>query len=208
MSFPEMPKDAISTPIACVYIPGTGWAALQGSSTSNTDGSSNASAPANMNLSQIGSIATQMAGADNLTGSNVLAAVHYRFNGLSVDQDRGNEDSITLLNVSNVTVSQTSSLQTNYNWRGCIVVLQTTTIGSGSITLSIQGVEPVNSYVYTILAGTAVTTNTTVVYRVYPGLTASANSVASDILPRSWQVLVTANNANAATYNVQAMMVL
>src|SRR5215468_2171970 len=57
MAFGTLPRDANLIPISSVYIPGVGLVALQGSTNSNTDGSTNTSTPANMNLTQIGSVA-------------------------------------------------------------------------------------------------------------------------------------------------------
>jgi hypothetical protein len=39
-------------------------------------------------------------------------------------------------------------------------------------------------------------------YRVTPHLTAAANSITNDLIPDFIQVVVTANNANPATYSV------
>jgi hypothetical protein len=91
---------------------------------------------------------------------------------------------------------------TNPAARGVTVVVDTTAIGTGSITLTIQGKDRASGKYYTLLAGAAVTTNVTNRYTVYPGLTASANVTASDVLPGTWRLIVTANNANAATYTV------
>ena len=102
--------------------------------------------------------------------------------------------------VATATVNGTD--QTNYNSRGVTVVLVTTVIGTGSITLTIQGKDPASGTYYTLLAGAAVVTNTTNRYTVFPGATAAANVSVNDALPYQWRVIVTANNANAATYTV------
>lgn len=208
MAFPSVLFDSNTIPIPVCYVAGFGFVAMMSSPNTGTDGNGNQYAPLAIDLNQIGDLPTQMAGSDGVTASNVLQIATSNFNGLTLDQNRSNQDSITILDVSNVTTSQTSSTQINYNHRGCIIVLQTTAIGSGSITLSIQGIEPLKNNTWTILSGAAVTTNTTVLYKVHPSLPASANSVAQDILPRSWQVVVTANNANAATYSVCGIMAL
>ncbi len=49
MAFGTTPADSSGIPIGCVYVPGVGFKALQGGSV-NTDGSSNDSAPARMEL--------------------------------------------------------------------------------------------------------------------------------------------------------------
>lgn len=46
MAFGSAPLDGSGIPLGCVYVPGTGLVVLQGSSITNTDGSSNVSAPA------------------------------------------------------------------------------------------------------------------------------------------------------------------
>lgn len=104
------------------------------------------------------------------------------------------------------TTSQTSADIYGQNFKGITVVLDTTAIGTGSITLTIQGRDSASGKYWTLLAGAAVTTNTTNVYTIYPGITATNNVSASSILPAWFRVLVTANNANAATYTVGAVL--
>jgi hypothetical protein len=82
------------------------------------------------------------------------------------------------------------------------VVLDMTTVGTGSVTLTINGKDMASGKYYLILAGAAVTTNSTNRYKVGPNITAVANSVALDYLPETIQLVVTANNANAATYSL------
>lgn len=108
----------------------------------------------------------------------------------------------TLLASAARTTTQTGSDITNYFGRTLTVVLDMTTVGTGSVTLTIEGKDSASGKYYTILAGAAVTTNSTNRYRVGPTLAAAANSVAQDYLPRVFRITVTANNANAATYSV------
>lgn len=95
-----------------------------------------------------------------------------------------------------------SDVTSDLGARGVTVYVKTTAIGTGSITVTIQGKDVASGDYYTLLAGAAITTNTVNRYTVYPGLTAAANVVASDALPAVWRVLVIANNANPATYTV------
>ena len=129
------------------------------------------------------------------------------YNGTSYDRLRGNVDQTVGITASGVTTTQTGADQTNYNGRGAVVVLDMTTVGTGSVTLSVQGKDVASGKYYTIITGAAVVTNSTNVYRIYPGLTAVANTTVSDILPRTWRVVVTANNANATTYTVGASVI-
>ena len=129
------------------------------------------------------------------------------YNGSTFDRVRTNVDQTVGITASGVTTTQTGADQTNYNGRGAVVVLDMTTVGTGSVTLSVQGKDVASGKYYTIITGAAVVTNSTNVYRIYPGLTAVANTTVSDILPRTWRVVVTANNANATTYTVGASVI-
>ena len=136
------------------------------------------------------------------------------YNSLSIRCDtlgtalNGNTDTGALISVSAATTTQTTADQVNAGGRGVKVVLNTTVIGTGSVTLTIQGKDTASGQYYTILAGAAVITNVTNVYTVYPGLTAATNVTASDVLPRTWRLVVTANNVNAATYTAGACVLI
>lgn len=82
------------------------------------------------------------------------------------------------------------------------VVLDMTTVGTGSVTLTINGKDPASGKYYLLLSGAAVTTNSTNRYKVGPTVTASANVSAQDYLPYTIQIVVTANNANPAVYSL------
>lgn len=102
--------------------------------------------------------------------------------------------------------AQTATLagpdQTNYGARGISVYVKTTTIGTGSITLTIQGKDTASGDYYTLLAGAAIVTNTVNRYTVFPGNAVAANVTANDQLPHTWRLLVTSNNANPVAYSV------
>lgn len=107
----------------------------------------------------------------------------------------------SLASASRTTTQTISDIDTN----GCKylnVVLDMTTVGSGSVTLTINGKDPASGKYYLILSGAAVTTNSTNRYKVGPNITASANAIAQDYLPKTIQLVVTANNSNAATYSL------
>lgn len=108
----------------------------------------------------------------------------------------------TCLAAGSRTTTQTQADQTNPYGSGIHVILDATIIGTGSITLEIDGKDPVSGKYYSLLTGAAVVTNSTNVYRVFPGATPAANAAANDRLPRTWRIKVTANNANAVTYSV------
>lgn len=106
------------------------------------------------------------------------------------------------------TTTQTSADQTNPNHRGLKIVLDMTTVGTGSVTIAINGKDLNSGKYYAILTGAAVTTNSTNVYTIYPGATAVGNTTVNDVLPRLFQVVVTANNANTATYSVSYSLIV
>jgi hypothetical protein len=115
---------------------------------------------------------------------------------------------VSLIAAVAATTTQTGADQVNTtSGRGVKVVLDMTAVGTGSVTLTIQGKDAASGKYYTLLAGAAVITNVTNVYEIYPGLPATANVSANTTLPRVWRVLVTANNANAATYSVGASVI-
>jgi hypothetical protein len=71
-----------------------------------------------------------------------------------------------------------------------------------SVTFTIQGLCPISSTAYTILASAAITGTGLTVLRVSPHLTAAANTIAKDILPQSLKVVATHGDADSITYSV------
>lgn len=141
-------------------------------------------------------------GISNSVSGPIIRSYTYLYNGSTYDSFRNNQD-VTLLASAARTTTQTSADIINYNGISALVVtLDMTTVGTGSVTLSINGKDTASGKYYTILTGSAVTTNSTNVYRVGPKIAAVANSIAQDYLPRTFQIVVTANNANSATYSV------
>lgn len=137
------------------------------------------------------------------------AAMGYLFNGTNWDRQRNNQDGLTAgITAAGVTTTQTGADQTNYNARGVLVVLDMTVVGTGSVTIAIQGKDTVSGKYYALLTGAVVSTNSTNLYQLYPGVTVAANAAVSSPLPRTWRIVVTANNANATTYTVGASLIL
>lgn len=106
------------------------------------------------------------------------------------------------------TAAVDSADQTNYNGKGLHLVIDATVApATPSVTFTIQGKDVVSGKYYTILASAAVTGVSTTVLKVYPGLTAAGNLVASDVLPRTWRVSVTVADADSLTYSVGASII-
>lgn len=86
------------------------------------------------------------------------------------------------------------------------VTTTTAGVAASSVTLAINAYDPTSGKSSALLTGAAVTTATTNGYRVYPGLTAVANSTVSDVLPKTFTVTVTAGNSSSTTYSVGALL--
>ena len=98
--------------------------------------------------------------------------------------------------------------QTNAAARGVIVVIDVTAItATPSVVFTIQGKDPLSGKYYAILASAAIVATGTTVLRVYPGLTAAANLVASDLLPRTWAVDAVHGDADSITYTCAALLI-
>lgn len=124
-----------------------------------------------------------------------------------VVRDLGPNQEITALASAARTATLNSGDLANPGCSGGFVVLDVTAQAGGSITLTIQGKDPLSGQYFTLLAGVAVTTVSTVVYRVHDSLTAAANSVANDLIPKTFRILVTHNNASSITYSVGVLLV-
>lgn len=100
------------------------------------------------------------------------------------------------------TTDQTSADFVNLTGKGLRVVLDMTSAGTGSVVLHIKGKDVASGKYQDLLVGANVTSNSTNVYVLYPGLTPSANAIVSDVLPHTFQIFVHANNANPTTFTV------
>ncbi|GAC1528984.1 MAG: hypothetical protein NVS3B1_20430 [Marmoricola sp.] len=143
---------------------------------------------------------------DNMPRPNVVAESEVLLNsnqgnGGGFDSARSNI-AVALIPSAAFTTTQTSPDQLNVNGHALHVILDVTVPGTGSVTVAINGKDPASGKYYPLLTGVAVTTASTNVYRVGPALTPAANAVANDWVPRIFQVVVTANNANAVTYSL------
>lgn len=100
------------------------------------------------------------------------------------------------------TTTQTQADQVNPGARGIAVTLDMTVVGTGSVTLEIDGKDPASGKYVALLSGAAVVSNVTNTYTIFPGATVTANVSANAELWHTWRIKVTANNANPATYSV------
>ena len=99
----------------------------------------------------------------------------------------------TLIASAAHTASVTTADQANHTWRGVNLIIDVTGVSGTAPTLvvALRGKDPTSNKYYTILASATISTVSTTVLSVYPGLTAAANSVANAVLPRTWDVVAT-----------------
>lgn len=89
--------------------------------------------------------------------------------------------------------------------RGLDLIIDMTAVPTvDTVTFTIQGKDPVSGKWYDILASAAIVAVSTVVLRVYPGATVTANVSANACLPRAWRVLATHSAGTNFTYSVGA----
>ncbi len=99
----------------------------------------------------------------------------------------------------------------NLHSSSLIVVLDITAkAGTVGIIVTIEGVDPVSGKHWTILASASQTGTGTVILRVSPNITASANLIAQDIVPPNLNIKVAdsgaGGGANTATYTIAAYL--
>lgn len=109
----------------------------------------------------------------------------------------------TLLASAARTATTASDWFCNDEHRGVHVTINATAASATpSVVFTIQGLDRTSGQTYDLLASAAITGTGTTVLKVYPGLTASANAVASDVLPRDWRVRAVHADADSITYSV------
>lgn len=95
----------------------------------------------------------------------------------------------------------------NPDYHGMHLVIYTSAASTPSTVVTIKGVDPYTGQSYTILVAAAITAAGTVVLRVFPALTASANLIANDVIPSQFTCTSVHGNGNSHTYAISALMV-
>jgi hypothetical protein len=105
--------------------------------------------------------------------------------------------------------TENSADQLNPFARGVVLVIDVTAAAdTPSVVFTVKGKSSLGTDYYTILASAAITGTGQTVLRIYPGLTAANNTIASDILPRVWRVEAVHADADSITYSVSGNYVL
>lgn len=130
-----------------------------------------------------------------------ITVAEFLFNGTTWDRARNNVEAVLLASAARST-TQTSADIINYDAVGIQVLLDMSDVSAGpDVTLSIEG-KAANGVYYPLLTGAAISTVSQNVYILYPSVAAVANQAVSNALPRTFRIIVTANNANDGTYSV------
>jgi hypothetical protein len=100
----------------------------------------------------------------------------------------------------------TSTDQQNPSHHGIKVIVDVTAIATANLVVTIQGKDPLSGKVYTLLASAAISATGTTVLTIYPGIAASANATANDILPATWNVKAVVSVGGTVTATIGACL--
>lgn len=137
---------------------------------------------------------------DNLAPNTILGTAPLLANSISgpgVDRQRNNITGVVI--AAGATTAQTSSTVTTYNASKLIVAINISAFTSGTLTFTVNGITS-SGYTYPILVSTALASTGVTPLRIFPSATSSPNAVANDMVPRSFNVVVT--GTFSATYGV------
>ena len=120
--------------------------------------------------------------------------------GQSLPRPGANLDNITFHNLVAANTSANGSDQSNVFARGITVIVDITAITgtTPTLTVTIEGKDPVSGKYYTLLASTALNAVGTTALRIYPGLAVAANSAANLPLPKTYRVRTTIGGTTPA----------
>ena len=115
---------------------------------------------------------------------------------------------VELLDSKARTASENTPDQTNFGHKGLHLIIDVTLDPAlASVVPTIQGKDPLSGKYYDLLVGLAIVATGTTVLKVYPGIAASGNVAASDILPSIWRLQLVHADADSITYSVAAVLV-
>lgn len=143
-------------------------------------------------ISNGGSAGTLQLNAASVGDTSHTGSYQFLFNGLTYEPQACNQDA----NASMVTITAAGAGTinspdiVNVNGKGVNVLINTTVDAAGAYTVAIQGKDIASGTYYSILTSASIAATGQVLLSVYPGLTASNNTIANAILPRTWRIQV------------------
>lgn len=149
---------------------------------------------------------------DGHGGAAASPFVNYLWNGSNFDRARNNTYLQTLASGAR-TGTTSSSLLTNFNFRGITVNLNITVAsGTGGLQIAIQGYDQSSaSYKNLHTLATAVTTTGLNVIQLYPGIdntNSAINQTISQALPQQYRVQIVHGDSSSYTYSVSVNYIL
>lgn len=146
-------------------------------------------------------------GADGVSSATVgpaSQALGYAVNGATtVDRLRTNQK-VTLAASAARTSTLTVATQTHFNWGtgGLHAIISVTSYSSGGLTPVINGIGNLGTS-YALLTGAKISSAGTTVLKIGPGFATAVNQAAADMLPYSWNMVVTPDDATSITYSIE-----
>lgn len=125
--------------------------------------------------------------------------------GLSLAQAQTNGPNLPsqiLASAARTAATVNSSDITNNSWRGATVLINVSAYTSGTYTPHVQGKDPVSGTYYDVLVGPGILATGITVLKVYPGIVATPNAAANDILPQVWRVQLIGTASPSMTLSV------
>lgn len=119
-------------------------------------------------------------------------------------REHGNDVESPILASAARTVTTTSAVFTNPNFRAGHFILDITAGAGFDIEFALQGRIPTVGTFYPILESASIVATGTTVFKVGIGFTPVAMLTANDLIPVQYRVVITHNNASSVTYSVNA----
>lgn len=137
---------------------------------------------------------------DTQTGSTLLGVNSFLYNGSTNDRPRANTTGVVI--AAGATNSNAGVTTTTYNASKLLLAVNITA-GAGTLTVAITG-NTSSGYTYPILTSTALTGVADNTLRVFPGATPASNTVANDLVPRTFTVVTTV--VGSVTYGIDYVL--
>jgi hypothetical protein len=154
--------------------------------------------------------AATLADATALPSTTIVGAANLLLNGTTLDVQRGNTEG-TALSSSARSATNNSADLTNYNAKGVVIYFNVSVVpGTDTVTLSVEGKDPVTGNYGVLFTATAIaTTIQPARYVLYPGASgAGPTGVLAIPIPRTWRIKITHSAGTSFTYAVGYSYVL
>lgn len=134
------------------------------------------------------------------SGMQPLVVQNEQYTGSAWENATGNIDTGALVTLSGASTGSNSADEINATGRGlkCLVNITAITGTSPTLTVSIDYKDTASNTYTHLLTSAALNAVGATMLTLYPGLTAAANTVADDVLPRTWRISDTIGGTSPA----------